>query len=206
MTDVIIFAESAIVRAGLVNLVGSLEGVNLVGVFGVVDEINVQTDQKVTWIVYASSRVIVLNLSPFLNALSAILVIVENGNAAPLIPKNLVAGWGMISSTISLMALHQAIQTVSNNLVVLSPEIASEMDTAVSAASEDDKLLDPLTGREYAVLEKLASGLANKQIAHTLTISENTVKFHITSIYSKLNVSSRTEAVRKAARLGLISL
>jgi DNA-binding NarL/FixJ family response regulator len=63
-----------------------------------------------------------------------------------------------------------------------------------------------LTPREAEVLALLAQGLANKQIAVVLGISEHTVKFHVSSIYGKLGVGNRTEAVRVGARRGLILL
>ena len=65
---------------------------------------------------------------------------------------------------------------------------------------------EPLTPREVEVLERLAEGLPNKAIAQRLGISDQTVKFHVASIYGKLGVSNRTAAVRRAVRRGLISL
>jgi DNA-binding CsgD family transcriptional regulator len=65
---------------------------------------------------------------------------------------------------------------------------------------------EPLTDREREVLDLVALGLANKAIAARLGISDHTVKFHLGSIFGKLNVESRTEAVTVAARLGLIAL
>ncbi len=65
---------------------------------------------------------------------------------------------------------------------------------------------EPLTAREREVLDWLALGLSNRAIADRLRISEHTVKFHVTSIYGKLGVSSRAEAIRGAARRGLITL
>ncbi|HAZ43515.1 MAG TPA: DNA-binding response regulator, partial [Cyanobacteria bacterium UBA11369] len=59
---------------------------------------------------------------------------------------------------------------------------------------------------EIEVLGMLAEGMGNKTIARQLGISEHTVKFHVASILSKLNASSRTEAVTLGARLGLIML
>ncbi len=67
-------------------------------------------------------------------------------------------------------------------------------------------LLTGCTERELQVLELLAQGLANKQIALALGISEHTVKFHLSGIYTKLGASSRTEAVRLGVRQGLILL
>jgi DNA-binding NarL/FixJ family response regulator len=70
----------------------------------------------------------------------------------------------------------------------------------------DDARLDPLTPREVQVLELLAEGLANKAIAERLAISDQTVKFHVASIYGKLGAANRTDAVRRAVRRGLITL
>lgn len=65
---------------------------------------------------------------------------------------------------------------------------------------------DELTERELAVLRSLATGQSNKAIAQTLFISEATVKAHLKSVFNKLNVLSRTEAVAAAARRGLVKL
>jgi two-component system nitrate/nitrite response regulator NarL len=71
---------------------------------------------------------------------------------------------------------------------------------------EGEPLIEELTPRELAVLRLIAEGLPNKSIATRLSISEHTVKFHINAILSKLGVASRTEAVVRATRLGLILL
>jgi len=65
---------------------------------------------------------------------------------------------------------------------------------------------EPLTAREIQVLELLAEGLPNKAIAERLQISDQTVKFHVASISGKLGAANRTDAVRRAARRGLIAL
>jgi two-component system nitrate/nitrite response regulator NarL len=67
-------------------------------------------------------------------------------------------------------------------------------------------LIEPLTPRELEVLRLVAEGLPNKTIAARLDISEHTVKFHVNTILGKLGVASRTEAVVRATRLGLILL
>ena len=66
--------------------------------------------------------------------------------------------------------------------------------------------LDALTPREREVLDMLAEGLANKEIAWRMKISGHTVKFHVASIFAKLNVSTRTEAVTQGIRKGLIMM
>ena len=75
-----------------------------------------------------------------------------------------------------------------------------------SAAGDADLLVEALTGREQEVLSLLAGGLPNREIASALSISEHTVKFHLASIFGKLGVSTRTEAVQRGVRLGVIDL
>src|SRR2546426_3769148 len=72
----------------------------------------------------------------------------------------------------------------------------------------DDELAraEELTPREIQVLELLAEGLPNKAIADRLRISDQTVKFHVSSISGKLGAANRTDAVRRAVRRGLITL
>ncbi len=70
----------------------------------------------------------------------------------------------------------------------------------------DEALEEPLTAREVQVLELLAEGLPNKSIAERLGISDQTVKFHVSSISGKLGAANRTDAVRRAVRRGLITL
>jgi DNA-binding NarL/FixJ family response regulator len=69
-----------------------------------------------------------------------------------------------------------------------------------------EELSEALTAREREVLDLLGRGLSNKLIARELHISEHTVKFHISSLYAKLGVNNRAEAVSRGARHGLISL
>jgi DNA-binding NarL/FixJ family response regulator len=66
--------------------------------------------------------------------------------------------------------------------------------------------LEPLTSREHDVLEQMAAGLSNRQIADVLGISEHTVKFHVSAILGKLGVSSRSAAIRHGLRQGLVTL
>lgn len=76
----------------------------------------------------------------------------------------------------------------------------------VDAAPDDEPLVEQLTPRERTVLALVADGLGNREIGHELEISEHTVKFHLASIFGKLGASSRTDAVRRGLRLGLIEI
>ena len=71
---------------------------------------------------------------------------------------------------------------------------------------EDEPPIEPLTVREREVLALVADGLSNREIAVELDISDHTVKFHLASIFGKLAVSSRTEAVRRGLQLGLVDI
>jgi DNA-binding CsgD family transcriptional regulator len=66
--------------------------------------------------------------------------------------------------------------------------------------------VEALTAREHDVLALVADGLPNRDIAARLAISEHTVKFHLASIFGKLGVSTRTEAVQRGLRLGVIEI
>jgi DNA-binding NarL/FixJ family response regulator len=78
---------------------------------------------------------------------------------------------------------------------------------AVRTPGLDETLaVESLTPREIEVLELVAEGLPNKAVAARLGISDQTVKFHLTSLSGKLGASNRTDAVRRAVRRGLIAL
>jgi DNA-binding NarL/FixJ family response regulator len=91
-----------------------------------------------------------------------------------------------------------ALQAVAADLVVLTPE--STTSPALSQAASG------LTARETEVLRMIAEGLANKEIAHRLGISEHTVKFHVSALLGKLGAGSRAEAISAGIRQGVIML
>ncbi len=122
-------------------------------------------------------------------------------------------GTGTVSvlpMSISAHQMREAIAAIATGLTILHPEIAETLFALNSStfASRElvSSLTEPLTPREIQVLNQLANGLTNKAIAIALTISEHTVKFHISAILSKLSASSRTEAVAIGIRLGLVML
>jgi DNA-binding NarL/FixJ family response regulator len=94
-----------------------------------------------------------------------------------------------------------ALYAASAGLIAVPAESSSLL---VPAASEP--LVENLTPRETETLEMLAEGLSNKQIAARLSISEHTAKFHVNSILGKLDAATRTEAVMRGIRTGLLKV
>jgi DNA-binding NarL/FixJ family response regulator len=87
--------------------------------------------------------------------------------------------------------------------------VEADVDAFLVIASDRDSeppLVEALTRRETQVLELVADGLSNKAIAARLGVSDETVKFHLVSVFSKLGASNRTDAVRRAIRRGLVPL
>ena len=113
-------------------------------------------------------------------------------------------GWGVVPPDAPSEELGAAVAAVAKGFTVLPKALAERLLDEPAAAIEE--LSEPLTTRESEVLGLLGGGLSNKMIARELHISEHTVKFHISSLYSKLGVSNRAEAVSQGARYGLISL
>jgi DNA-binding NarL/FixJ family response regulator len=108
---------------------------------------------------------------------------------------------------ISTQQLQAALQAVAAGLIVVHPaEVGTLLPTLTSSTTEIAPLVEPLTKREREVLQMLATGLGNKEIAARLAISDHTAKFHVASILGKLGASTRTEAVAIGIRHGLILL
>lgn len=116
---------------------------------------------------------------------------------------------GILPQTATELEIVASVEAVAKGLVVLHPDVIESMlalkDSPVREALPTNGQ-QALSKREIEVLEMLASGMGNKTIAKRLGISEHTVKFHVSSIFQKLQVSTRTEAVTIGVRLGLIML
>lgn len=103
--------------------------------------------------------------------------------------------------------LFAALQAATEGLVVVHPqEVNDILPVAAPLSQPPAELAEPLTRREREVLRMLAGGLANKEIAARLNISDHTVKFHVASVLGKLGAATRTEAVALGIRRGLVLL
>ena len=104
-------------------------------------------------------------------------------------------------------ALVRAVKTVAAGGKVLAPDVAAKVMAQISSddsAAPDQ--IEPLTDRELDVLRLAAQGLTNKAIGAELFISDRTVQGHLANIYAKLGVTTRTEAVTKALKVGWLVL
>ena len=113
----------------------------------------------------------------------------------------------LLPSEISADQVAAALQAAAAGLVVLHPTEVPAAVPAVAPASQPlAELAEPLTRREREVLQMLAAGLANKEIAARLNISDHTAKFHVAAILGKLGAATRTQAVALGIRRGLVLL
>lgn len=120
-------------------------------------------------------------------------------------------GFGALPRNAGAEEIAAAVMAVASGLTALDHSLALAALSGLARGRLDgaepvNDASEPLTAREREVLQLLAQGIPNKQIAQRLAISEHTVKFHVSAIMTKLGASSRTEAVTTAARRGLLLL
>jgi DNA-binding NarL/FixJ family response regulator len=137
----------------------------------------------------------------------ALLVLGESANAARAYNRLPVLAWGAIPIDAEVEEMVAAIHALHAGLVVVFPAWLDRSVQPISGPAIDaEPLIEPLTERETEVLQYLAQGLSNRQIAIKLYISEHTVKFHVSSIYGKFGATNRAEAVRLGVQQGLVAL
>jgi len=111
---------------------------------------------------------------------------------------------GILSRQTTSSQLCSALAAVVHDAVVLDAAIAGMLAPSEPTGTRVDS--EELTPREREVLQLIAEGLPNKAIAQRLGVTDHTVKFHVNAILGKLQAQSRTEAVVRASRQGLIIL
>jgi DNA-binding NarL/FixJ family response regulator len=116
--------------------------------------------------------------------------------------------WGVLPLDADAETLQAAVVALYEGMIVGPPLLLDSLFNKPQPlhANHENAEAEPLTQRETEVLQQLALGLTNKQIARALGISEHTVKFHISAIYGKLGVMNRAEAVHTGIRRGWIEI
>jgi DNA-binding NarL/FixJ family response regulator len=194
---VAILAPALALRIGLREVLRGLEDVDVVADASTLGEL-------------PDVDVLVLTSPDYLSEINedspAVLLLTDDlGAAAQLMD---LPVWGVLSLDASPEELSAAVRALGEGLWTGSPVLLQTLleRQPVAMFDEGDPIVDPLTPREREVLQLAAEGLANKQIALSLGISEHTVKFHLSSLYTKLGATSRTEAIRAGARRGWVVL
>jgi len=210
---VFIIAASPLARAGLQDLLAA-RGVEVVGSAASIDAINDRApDAEVDVLLIDASgeqsESILADVTDSGLASETSIVLLTDRPAAGWCTEALRSGVrAILPGDIAPDRLLAALQAASAGLVVLHPADVSAALPAVAAPASQSlaELAEPLTRREREVLQMLAAGLGNKEIAARLAISDHTAKFHVASILGKLGAATRTEAVALAIRRGLVLL
>lgn len=207
---VIVVAASPVIRMGLAAMLDDNPKLTLVKSVSDIDsgrEEIVQLQPDVILLDYdENSYESILDFSQFIFATIILIDELEDINLGAVLAAGIK---GILPQTSASSEIIAAIEAVASGLVALHPEVIDNLQLQKEAnlyEQVDINRIRTLTPREIEVLQMLISGLSNKVVAQQLHISEHTVKFHISSIFQKLDVSTRTEAVAVGVRLGLIML
>jgi DNA-binding NarL/FixJ family response regulator len=207
---VALVASAVAVRTGLNALLGATDAIEVVAEVASLDELDPFLP-GIDVLVLASDPFSPADLERVIQTMEGVALLVLTpfeSQVARTFSGLPVRAWGLLPLEASLEELVVAIEALHHGLFVGDPNLIEPLllNSPELTDFETEALDEPLTERETEVLQLLAQGLANKQIALALGISEHTVKFHVSSIYSKLGASNRTEAVRQGIRKGLVLL
>lgn len=211
---VLIIADNMLARTGLSTLLSAEASVQVVGQVAGGDDGSLSNDLDVY-----QPDIVVYDLGydplPMISRLTDIVALAEYIPVLALLPDSDSApgvvtalgnngAYALLRRDTDVRAITAALHALDEGLISLDPVLADAL--IVPEAPVTEQLSEHLTPREFEVLQLLAEGLPNKIIAQKLGISPNTVKFHINAILNKLDAQSRTEAVVRATRLGLVLL
>ncbi len=193
MIRIAIAAASAVVRAGLESLLASAPGLEIAGSFADAAGID-------------ALRPDVLLLAGRAAQTSGIPAVVLTNEDQPVWTADaLRAGVrALLPRDASPAAILAALDAAASGMALIDPQELESLLGVSAPLQATEAPAVTLTPRELEVLRMMADGAANKEIAWKLGISEHTVKFHVASILGKLDAGTRTEAVARGLRTGLI--
>jgi DNA-binding NarL/FixJ family response regulator len=198
VTRILIAAPSAVTRAGLEALLASNPSLEVVGSFADLSSLDALRPDVVL-AAMQPEEVAAASAGP-----APAYVLLADGDRPGWTPEALRLGVrAVLPRDASAAAILAAVEAAASGLAVMDPHDLEDR-LGASAPLPVTQPNAALTAREREVLRMMADGAANKEIAWKLGISEHTVKFHVASILAKLNASSRTEAVTRGLRQGLI--
>jgi len=200
LTRLLIAAASAVVRAGLEALAASNPALELAGAFPDLSSVDALRPDVVL------TAAPLADLAPAANRHAPAYVLLTGEEQPAWTAEALRLGVrAMLPRDASAAQILAAVEAAAAGLAVMVP---ADLEPLLHAAPQPQSAPETaaLTPRELEVLRLMAEGAANKTIAWKLNISEHTVKFHVASIFAKLNAGTRTEAVTQGVRRGLILL
>jgi DNA-binding NarL/FixJ family response regulator len=205
---VLIAAPSAVLRAGLESIVRSSPALELAGSAPDLTRLQAAVEREQPDVVLADLEFPGEDPPPELASPAPVVLLVDHPPGPWTIDALRSGARAVLPRDVSVGEMLAAIEAVAAGLAVLSPGDLQALLPATTRAERTGSTLaaEALTPREREVFTMLAEGAGNKAIAWKLGISEHTVKFHVASIMSKLNATSRTEAVAVGIRKGLIPL
>ena len=209
LVRVLLADDHALVRQGVRRMIDAMPGVSLIA------EVDNGADAIARTLELAPDVVLMDVNMPGLDGLEAIrrihaellsvgVVVLSTTAPDDVVLEAVRAGArGYLLKDVGVDELRQAVQTVAAGGSYFAPAVAAKLAGGVHRGGSAAERLTP---RELAVLRRLATGAPNKEIAAALSISENTVESHLRSIYGKLEVRSRTEALRRATEWGILAV
>ena len=203
MIRVTIVSPNHALRIGLRELLSENPDINVIGEAAELDNLDISFEETEVLVLTSVS-----DLPGVGDERPAILLLTDDFEDMKIIAEKSEYVWGLLSPQVSEDELIAAVKALGEGLWVGTPALVQGLIRNSNRIEmvNGSELPESLTPRETEVLQLVTQGKANKQIALALSISEHTVKFHLSSLYTKLNVSSRTEAVRVGLKMGLISL
>lgn len=209
MIRVLVWAKSAITRAGLEAIVQADARFEVAGGSRSAEILSAMRECAPDVVLLDLADTSIARLLPGLSdqpIAPAVVVLVDGVRRADVL-RILQAGVrAVIARESHPPEITAALEAAHDGLAVFSPEILDALLPASTELAGAGELPpgEPLTERESAVLALMAEGAGNKEIAARLHISEHTVKFHVSSILNKLGAATRTEAVTRGYKEGLI--
>ena len=211
MIRVLVLADSAVVRAGLQAMLrvdGRFEPVP--GDFPLTQLLRMKPLKSggipdVVLAEITGKRLV--SLPPATNGLEPVplVLLIDDLTRSELLRALHIGAHALLPRTANPAEILAAIAAAAAGLITFSQdELERLLPAANSTEPEQEAALEALSAREIEILALMAQGLANRSIADRLNISEHTVKFHVSSILAKLAASSRTDAVTKGLRAGLL--
>ena len=214
MTLVFVLAPTPMIQAGLRTMLTS-DDIQVIGESAIPTD--VIAELPAIDVVVADEQLlaeverVVKNASTVTETVALVVLSSDIERSVPLLRALSLRSWSIVPVNATAAQLRAAVTATDQGFVALPTDYSNQLyarrpaiptTTPVSLGTLDENL----TAREREVLELVSQGLSNKLIARRLQISEHTVKFHISSITTKLGAASRTDAVSRGVRLGLITL